>query len=250
MSRPPARPLRGLFVTGTDTGVGKTLIASALLRHARRTGMAPIPFKPVETGCDPDPLDARLLWKAAQPPISQEEVCPYPLRLPAAPAQAAAAAGLHLDLDALASQARDLSEKGDFILVEGAGGLLVPYSRAETGADLAARLGLPLLVIARTALGTINHTALTLLEARRRKLRVAGYLLNRTTSELAPHETPAANDRPPGGTNGEAIAALTSLHPLGLYPFVPPAVQNDPDQLADVLVEAVGESALGALLSG
>ena len=63
-------PLRGLFVTGTDTGVGKTLVATGLLRYARRVGLTPIPFKPVETGCDPKPLDALCLWRAAAPPTT------------------------------------------------------------------------------------------------------------------------------------------------------------------------------------
>lgn len=229
---------RGLFVTGTDTGVGKTLVSAGLLRLARRRGLTPIPFKPVETGCDPEPADARRLWRAAKPPITPDEVCMHALPLPAAPAQAAAAAGVRIALIALADRAYTLGRRGDLLLVEGAGGLLVPYAGGETGADLAARLGLPLLVVGRTALGTINHTALTLAEASRRRLRVAGYLLNRTTAEEAPHE----------GGNAEMITAVTGLAPLGILPFLPPAVRDDDDRVADALLSALGEDAITVLL--
>src|SRR5206468_11938385 len=94
----PKASARGLFVTGTDTGVGKTLISVALLRLAHRRGLRPIPFKPAETGCDPHPADARALWLAARPPVPETDICLYALRLPAAPAQAAAAEGVHIDL--------------------------------------------------------------------------------------------------------------------------------------------------------
>jgi dethiobiotin synthetase len=229
---------RGLFVTGTDTGVGKTIVSAGLLRLARRRGLTPIPFKPVETGCEPEPADARRLWRAAKPPVTPDEVCMHALPLPAAPAQAAAAAGIRISLIALADRAYTLGRRGDLLLVEGAGGLLVPYAGGETGADLAARLGLPLLVVGRTALGTINHTALTLAEASRRRLRVAGYLLNRTTAEEAPHE----------GGNAEMIAAVTGLAPLGILPHLPLNVRDDDDRVADALLSAIGEDAVTVLL--
>ena len=229
---------RGLFVTGTDTGVGKTLIAAGLARLALRRGLAPIPFKPVETGCDPEPTDARRLWRAAAPPIDPADVCMHALTLPAAPALAAAAAGLHIDLIAVADRAYTLGRRGGFLLVEGAGGLLVPYSGGETAADLAARIGLPLLIVGRTALGTINHVALTLAEAARRRLRVTGYILNRTTQEEAPHES----------GNGQMITAVTGLAPLGIVPHLPADIRDDDDRLADALLDAVGQDAVTVLL--
>ena len=231
-------PPRGLFVTGTDTGVGKTLVAAGLLRLALRRGLTPIPFKPVETGCDPEPADARRLWRAAKPPATSDEVCMHALPLPAAPALAAAAAGTRIALIALADRAYTLGRRGDLLVVEGAGGLLVPYAGGETGADLAARLGLPLLVVGRTALGTINHTALTLAEASRRRLRVAGYLLNRTTPEEGPHEN----------GNAEMIQAVTGLAPLGILPYLPPDVRDDDDRVADALLSALGDDAITVLL--
>ncbi|HEX5270021.1 MAG TPA: dethiobiotin synthase [Gemmataceae bacterium] len=230
---------RGLFVTGTDTGVGKTTVSAALLRHARRVGLRPIPFKPAETGCAPDPADAHLLWAAAQAPVAKAEVCLYAFPLPAAPSQAAAAAGAAIDVDRILDQAGRLASRGDFLLVEGAGGLLVPYAEGVTGADLARRLGLPVLVVARTALGTINHTALTLREAARTGLTVAATILNRTSAALDPHE----------GGNADLIASLTGSRPLGPFPWMPRGSAEDPDRLADVLESTVGQAALDELLA-
>jgi len=229
---------RGLFVTGTDTGVGKTLVAAGILRLARRAGRTPIPFKPVETGCDPEPLDARRLWRAAEPPLAPDEVCLHALPLPAAPALAAAAAGVQLDPAAIVARARELAARGDFLLVEGAGGLLVPYVGAATTADLAAALGLPLLVVGRMALGTINHVALTLAEAARRDLRVAGCILNRTEREPGPHEA----------ANADLIAAVSGRRPLGVVAHLPAGTRDDDDRVADAVRDAIGDDEVRRLL--
>jgi dethiobiotin synthetase len=233
----PARR-RGLFVTGTDTGVGKTLVSAALLRYARRLGLVPIPFKPAETGCAPEPSDARALWRAAAPPVAEAEVCLYALRLPIAPAAAAEAEGVRIDLDRIADRADALAAKGDLLVVEGAGGLLVPYADGATGADVAKRLGLPLLVVARTALGTVNHTALTLREAERNGLTVAGLILNRTPGTDGPQEA----------GNAALIASLTGCQAIGTFPTLTPEAAADPDQLADALGAAVPERTLRMLL--
>ena len=228
----------GLFVTGTDTGVGKTVIAVALRRLAHRRGLRPIPFKPAETGCAPHPADARALWLAAQPPVAEADVCLYALRLPAAPSQAAAAEGVHIDLQKIRQQADALAAQGGLLIVEGAGGLLVPYSAGVTCVDIAVSLKLRLLVVARTALGTVNHTALTLREAERASLDVAGVILNRTTEEQGPHEA----------GNADLIAELTGRRPLGTLPWLPPDRACDPDVLADALASAIDEATLEKLL--
>jgi dethiobiotin synthetase len=235
----PRPPGPGLFVTGTDTGVGKTMVSVALLRLARRRGLTPIPFKPAETGCDPHPADARALWHAAQPPVPEADVVLYAYKLAAAPAQAAAAEGEYIDLQRIEDQANALAAKGDFLIVEGAGGLLVPYADGVTGADIAARLRLPLLVVARTALGTVNHTALTLREAARASLEVAGVILNRTTETEGPHET----------GNADLIAQLTGRRPLGTLPWLRPDLARDPDAAADALAASISEPALDNLLA-
>jgi dethiobiotin synthetase len=232
--------LRGLFVTGTDTGVGKTTISAALLRLARRRGLTPIPFKPVETGCDGPPVDASLLWNAAQPPIPISEACLYALHLPAAPALAAHAEGIRVDLELVVERARALAARGDFLLVEGAGGLLVPYVDRLTTVELVRRLGLPLLVVARTALGTLNHTALTLREAERGGLQVAGVIFNRTAQRVEPHES----------GNAKLIEDLTGRRPLGPFPFLTTTALTNADLLADALVSAVDHAALEQLLAG
>jgi dethiobiotin synthetase len=229
---------RGLFITGTDTGVGKTLISAALLRYARRLGRVPIPFKPAETGCAPDPADALALWRAAAPPVAAADVCLYALRLPVAPAAAAEAEGVRIDLERIAGRADALAASGDLLIVEGAGGLLVPYADGATGADVAKRLGLPLLVVARTALGTVNHTSLTLREAARSGLDVAGLILNRTPGSEGPQEA----------GNVALIASLTGCRALGTFPTLRPAAASDPELLADALAAAVPERDLLALL--
>jgi dethiobiotin synthetase len=231
---------RGLFVIGTDTGVGKTTIASGLLRLARQRGGAPIPFKPAETGCDPAPLDAHALWEAARPPIALADVCLHALRLPAAPALAAEAEGVRLDLDAIVARARALAGAGDFLLVEGAGGLLVPYVGGATTADLAARLGLPVLVVARTSLGTVNHTSLTVREAERTGLSVAAVVLNETEPTRGPQEF----------GNADLIGSVIRSRPLGPVPYLPPEARRDPDRLADALAAALGPQAIDSLLGG
>jgi dethiobiotin synthetase len=142
--------------------------------------------------------------------------------LPVAPAQAAASAGVALPLPALVSTIEAAAPLGDFVLVESAGGLLSPYAPGVTGADLAAAAGLPLLLVARNALGTINHTALAVAEIRRRDLPLAGVVL----VEVTPEPTP---DRP---SNAALIADVCGERPLAALPFVPGA---DPDRLADEL---------------
>jgi dethiobiotin synthetase len=231
--------LRGLFVTGTDTGVGKTTVSVGLARLALRRGRVPIPYKPVETGCDPEPSDARRLWEAARPPTTLADTCPFALSLAAAPAAAALDAGISLDADDLVNRAFSLGRRGDYLLVEGAGGLLVPYSgAAATNADLAAALGLPVLVVGRTALGTINHVSLTLAELARRRLPIAGVVLSRATESPGRHEE----------TNDDLIEAITGKRPLGTLPFLSSAETEEPDRIADALASSLPATALAQLL--
>jgi dethiobiotin synthetase len=239
MKRPagPRRPT-GIFVTGTDTGVGKTTVAVALARLCSRRGGVPIPYKPVETGCDPEPDDARRLWEAARRPIPLGDVCPFPLALPVAPAAAADAAGIRLDLSKLVRHAFARAKRGTFLIVEGAGGLLVPYAGRDTNADLAAQLELPVLVVARTALGTINHVALTLSELGQRRLPVAGVVLVRSGVDIEPQEA----------TNAQLIEQVSGVAPLGTFPRLNAPDARDPDHLADALEQALSTAALARLL--
>jgi dethiobiotin synthetase len=170
---------RGLFVTGTDTGVGKTLVACALARGLRGRGLDVGVMKPVETGVGAaGPADARALRDAAGVEDGLDRICPQSFALPAAPSVAAAAEGRVLDRQALRTAFDALRERHEFLLVEGAGGLLVPLAEDFSMADLAGELGLPLLVVARASLGTINHTRLTLEAAGGRHLSVAGVVVS------------------------------------------------------------------------
>lgn len=169
---------RGFFVTGTDTGVGKTVVSCAIVRSFRARGMDVGVLKPVETGVPPaGPLDAQALRAAAGAPDSLEEVCPQSFLMPAAPTVAAAAEGRRVEADAIRAAWKLLSERHQWMVVEGAGGLLVPVWSGATMADLAAEFGLPLVLVVRGALGTINHTRLSLEAAAARGLRVAGVVI-------------------------------------------------------------------------
>jgi dethiobiotin synthetase len=231
---------RGLFVVGTDTGVGKTTVACGLLRLALRRGLRPVPFKPVETGCDPNPLDAWALWRASGERVAREAVCSYALRLPAAPALAAQCEGVEIDIDRLVTRARELAAAGEWLLVEGAGGLLVPYAAGVTAADLVAKIGLPVLIVARTSLGTVNHTSLTIRETQRTGVPIATVLLSQTEPVAGPQEF----------GNADLITAVTGLRPLGPVPHLSATVRADPDLLADALEAALAPAALDRLLAG
>jgi dethiobiotin synthetase len=171
-----------LAVVGTDTGVGKTLVSTALLELLRERGLNPAAFKPCETGCGRHgPLDALALRQASGASDDLEDVCPYRFLQPLAPAVAAAAEGRRVDFAALERAFRRLCARGRPVILEGAGGLLVPIAGDLTLADLLVRLRLPAIVVARDALGTLNHTALTVEALRRRGVPVRGVVLNRTT---------------------------------------------------------------------
>jgi adenosylmethionine-8-amino-7-oxononanoate aminotransferase len=216
-------PLRGLFLVGTDTGVGKTTVGIGVLALARARGLAPVPFKPAETGADPYPEDAlRLRSAAGRNDLPREIICPYAFSPPVAPAIAAEQASIRLTLAGITSAARRAAACGDFILVESAGGVLSPYSDDLTSADLAAALGLPVLLVARNALGTINHTSLAIAELRRRGLPLAGVLFVDTTAVSTP-------DR---AHNSRLVQALTGVRVLGTLPFLPVPT---PDQIAAAL---------------
>ena len=183
---------RGVFVTGTDTGVGKTVVACALARGLRARGVDVGVMKPIETGVGPDgPSDAQRLRDAAGVDDPIGTICPIQLALPAAPTAAARDAGSALDLRVIDASFAALRARHDWLVVEGAGGLLVPVAPRVVMADLARRLRLPLLVVARAALGTLNHTRLTLEVARLRGLAVAGVVVCHTAGPLS--EADAAN---------------------------------------------------------
>jgi dethiobiotin synthetase len=183
---------RGYFLTGTDTGVGKTLVACALVRVLRALGADVGVMKPVETGVgERGPEDAVALHDAAGGPDPLCLVCPERFALAAAPSVAASAEGREVDLDRIREAFAALRARHRVMVVEGAGGLLVPLTRDFSIASLALEMQLPLLVVARGGLGTINHTLLTLQAADSAGLPVAGVVISHGPHLLSPAD--AAN---------------------------------------------------------
>ena len=189
--------MRGVFVTGTDTGVGKTYLAAALAAALRADGLRVGVAKPVVTGLDePGPHDHELLGAATAatfgPPVS--------------PHLAAELAGTPLQPAELVAAAHDAADGADAVVVEGVGGLLVPLTREYSVRDLAAELGLPVVVAARPGLGTLNHTLLTLEAARTAGLDVRAVVLTPWPAE------PSAMER----SNLETLSRAAPTHTLPL----------------------------------
>ncbi len=204
--------MKGLFVTGTDTEVGKTVIAAGLACALRRRGHSVGVAKPVQSGhAAGDPAgDAMRLKSLAELGEEPDEIAPYAFRAPLAPLVAARLEGRAVEPEAVLRSVRALGARYDLLLVEGAGGLIVPLAESWTVADLASALGLPLLVVARPGLGTVNHTVLTITAARALGLEPAGVVLNGYRPD-----TDASAD-----TNGELIESLAGVPVLGLTPWL------------------------------
>jgi dethiobiotin synthetase len=180
--------LRGVFVTGTDTGVGKSVLAAAICAGlAARERVAA--FKPAVTGLDDDPgewgHDHELLASAANAGQTPEVVAPYRFGPPLSPHLAAEQAGIEIDAGGLVTSARAAATSADALVVEGVGGLTVPLTPSYLIRDLAADLALPVVIAARTGLGTINHTLLTVWAARAAGLRVAAVVMTPWPEEPA-----------------------------------------------------------------
>ena len=207
----------GYFITGTDTGVGKTVVTGALAAVLRSGGADVGVMKPVATGCVRRreglvSLDAEFLAKVADAAEPLEQIAPIRLAEALAPTVAAARAGRALDLHAMWTAWERLRRAHAVMLVEGIGGALCPVTPRQSLADLARRFNLPVLVVARPGLGTINHTAMTVEALRKRRLEVAGIIVNRynrDTEDVAEL------------TNPDEIQRVTGAPVLGLVPDDP-----------------------------
>lgn len=209
---------QGIFITGTDTGVGKTVVSAVLLASLRQAGIDAVPMKPVQTGCTsrkgrlaaPD-LEFMLDFAGVKPgKTSLDLMCPYRFKPACSPHLAAAMAGKSISLNRILASFRKLAKKHQTIIVEGAGGVLVPVSGRKTMLDLMKLLELPVILVARPGLGTINHTLLSIREIRRAGLELKGVIFNQTK---------------PGRTgymekdNFRIIAVLGKTKILGFIPF-------------------------------
>jgi dethiobiotin synthetase len=183
--------MRGLFITGTGTGVGKTFVAALIATELRRQGKRVGVYKPAASGCDRRngelvSADAVALWDAAGRPGTLAAVCPQLFEAPLAPHLAARAEGKRIDPELLRSGIDFWRQMSDVVVVEGAGGLMSPISDDDYSADLAAAFGFPLVVVAANVLGTINATLQTLITASTYcdGLPLAGVVLNSPQREV------------------------------------------------------------------
>jgi len=199
--------VRGIFVTGTGTGVGKTVVAGGLAAVLRRFGVDVGVMKPVSTG---DTADAEYLRHAAQIDVALSWVTPVYLRCPLAPSVAARIEGREIDLSQIESAFERLQRRYDFLIVEGVGGIAVPIRDDFLVAQLVERLGLPVLVVASAGLGTLNDTLLTVRFAEQLNLPIIGIVLNglcRETAGLAE------------ATNPVEVEKLTNVPVIGVVPY-------------------------------
>jgi dethiobiotin synthetase len=204
--------VRGLLVTATDTGIGKTVVASVIAATLRRRGERVAVFKPVVTGLDEhagEPPDHELLRASAHSDQSDDEVAPYRFGAPVSPHLAARLARVSVEPSRLIESAARASVGADALIVEGVGGLVVPLTDGYLVRDFAADLRLPIVVVARPGLGTINHTLLTLDAARAAGLDVAGVVLTNWPDE--PGEMELSNFATIQVLGGVRVSTLGSL---------------------------------------
>lgn len=206
---------RGIFITGTDTGIGKTVVTCGLAALLKSLGYRVGVMKPAETSCEERdgrlfPRDAFYLKQASGCEEPLERICPYRLREPLAPSMAASREQIKIDISLLSKTYNEISSTHDITLVEGAGGLFVPLLPSYTYADLAKLWKLSLLVVAPNRLGVLNHLLLTLEHASCHGLSVSGYIFDRLESG-----TSLAAE-----TNAEALRFLTAVPCLGEIPYI------------------------------
>jgi dethiobiotin synthetase len=231
---------KGVFVTGTDTAVGKTLVAGALLTAISAMGLRPCGFKPVAAGANgsADGLrnaDAELLMECSSPGADYQQVNPVLVEAAIAPHIGLEQEGRHFEMQTVVDAFDSLSRLFDFLVVEGAGGWLVPLGGDENMADLAARLNIPVVLVVGVRLGCINHSLLTAEAIRSRGMRLAGWV----GSCLEP-------DMPALPENIRTLDRVLSAPRLGLIPWLEQtgeaqrAIQAssvfDRDQLRDALI--------------
>lgn len=174
---------KGIFITGTDTGVGKTFVACGLIKAMKDKGLSVCPMKPVESGCGMKkghliPGDTIKLIRASGVHEPLDLLNPYRLKHPIAPSVAAEIEGMRINKKKIFSAYSRLSNKYDLMIVEGAGGIMVPVYKKYLFLDLAKDMNLPVLIVSRPGLGTINHSLLTLEAARSKGLNVLGVIFN------------------------------------------------------------------------
>lgn len=225
---------KGLFITGTDTGVGKTVVAAGLIRAIKAKGLSVCSMKPLESGCSLKkgklfPTDAVTLLNASGIDETLDAVNPYRFRNPLAPLVAAEIEGVKIEKKRIISAYERLSKKYDITIVEGIGGIMAPVYKKYLCLDLAGDLGLPLLIVSRPGLGTINHTLLTIEAVRDRGLDVAGVVIN-----YALKTRKGLSER----TNPKVIEKLGNVPVLGTVPY---STGSNDRQIKDIFRRIAGK---------
>ena len=197
----------GIFITGTGTEIGKTVIAGGLAASLRQSGMNVGVMKPISTG---DTADAQFLKHAAQVDDELSSINPIYLRHPLAPSVAARIEEKEIDLSGIETVFTEFQQKYDFVIVEGVGGIAVPIQDDFLVAHLIQRLQLPILIVAAVGLGTLNHTLLTVAFARQFNIQIAGIVLNGLRPEIAGLAE---------ATNPVEIEKLTGVPVIGVVPY-------------------------------
>lgn len=175
------------FVTGTDTGVGKTLISCALLYGFAAQGKSVVGMKPVAAGCDADELneDVKLLRAASNILASLGQINPYSFQHPVAPHIAARTAGVNINFDRILESYKELTSQAEVVIVEGAGGFQIPLNNTQDSADLVAALALPVILVVGMRLGCLNHALLTMRAIQDCELECAGWVANVVDADMA-----------------------------------------------------------------
>jgi dethiobiotin synthetase len=207
---------KGFFITGTDTGVGKTLIAGAFITTVQFLGKRVCGMKPVESGCSGQgevliPYDGMFLKQVSHADEPLALVTPCCLESPLAPLAAAEVDRRDLDISGIGRAFSELSARYEALVVEGIGGLMVPIAKDYYVLDLAKEMGLPLVVVARPGLGTINHIMLTVHCALKAGLTVAGIVINYTQ----PPEKSLAEE-----TNPKLLSQISPVPIIGIFPYL------------------------------
>lgn len=206
--------MNGFFITGTDTDVGKTVVTACLATLFKNQNVGVM--KPIETGVDPEcsstaNSDTKFLMEVSGTTDAEEEVCPLRLKTPASPYQASQIAGTSIQPATILKMFNTLQSRHPMMLVEGVGGLLVPITASYNVADLARDIGLPLILVSRIRLGTLNHTLLTLNAARQYGLNIKGIILNKQeTDDLDDVEK----------QQEKLIEELSDIPILGICPYI------------------------------
>ena len=208
---------RGIFITGTGTEIGKTVIAGGLAAALKQSGIDVGVMKPISTG---DTADARFLKHAAQVDDALSLINPIHLRHPLAPSVAARMENVEIDLSRVEIAFAALQQRYDFLIVEGVGGIAVPIRDDFLVAQLVKQLALPILIVATTGLGTLNHTLLTVAFAQQFGIQIAGIVLN----GLRPERSGLAE-----ATNPIEIEKLTGIPVVGVVPYEKQLDMPEPD---------------------